>query len=71
MLNHSCEVETFLNYDKSSHAIAFTTDRPYQPGEQVCKSTRSYSILRRRLRDMKSGELRGLSIFNGFFRFFE
>ncbi|KAF6156568.1 hypothetical protein GIB67_000033 [Kingdonia uniflora] len=28
-------------------------------------------ILRRRLRDMKSGELRGLSIFNEFFRFFE
>ncbi|KAF6153813.1 hypothetical protein GIB67_001046 [Kingdonia uniflora] len=35
MLNHSCEVETFLDYDKSSQAVVFTTDRPYQPGEQV------------------------------------
>ncbi|KAJ4958595.1 hypothetical protein NE237_025706 [Protea cynaroides] len=35
MLNHSCEVETFLDYDKSSQGIVFTTDRPYQPGEQV------------------------------------
>ncbi|KAF5174967.1 ribulose-1,5 bisphosphate carboxylase/oxygenase large subunit N-methyltransferase protein [Thalictrum thalictroides] len=35
MLNHSCEVETFLDYDKSSKGIVFTTDRPYQPGEQV------------------------------------
>ncbi|KAF6169162.1 hypothetical protein GIB67_038659 [Kingdonia uniflora] len=32
---------------------------------------RTQYILRRRLRDMKSGELRGLSIFNGFFRFFK
>ncbi|KAF6138722.1 hypothetical protein GIB67_040854 [Kingdonia uniflora] len=30
ILNHSCGVETFLDYDKSSQA-----DRPYQPGEQV------------------------------------
>ncbi|KAF6137587.1 hypothetical protein GIB67_031866 [Kingdonia uniflora] len=150
MLNHSCEVETFLDYDKSSQAFVFTTDRPYQPGEQeklevlkkhglsaserfpiqipswpvelmayaylvvspptmarqfeessgligldvaspsqinlklflkqlavnLCTSEqiilfRTQYILRRRLRDMKSGELRGLSIFNGFFRFFE
>lgn len=35
MLNHGCEVETFLDYDKSSKAIVFTTDRQYQPGEQV------------------------------------
>ncbi|KAH9606652.1 hypothetical protein KSS87_013087 [Heliosperma pusillum] len=35
MLNHSCEVETFLDYDKSSKGIVFTTDRQYQPGEQV------------------------------------
>ncbi|XP_057526922.1 ribulose-1,5 bisphosphate carboxylase/oxygenase large subunit N-methyltransferase, chloroplastic [Amaranthus tricolor] len=35
MLNHSCEVETFLDYDKSSEGIVFTTDRSYQPGEQV------------------------------------
>ncbi|KAK7327285.1 hypothetical protein VNO80_31652 [Phaseolus coccineus] len=35
MLNHSCEVETFLDYDKQSKGIVFTTDRPYQPGEQV------------------------------------
>ncbi|KAB2068818.1 hypothetical protein ES319_A08G055800v1 [Gossypium barbadense] len=34
MLNHSCEVETYLNYDKSSQAVVFTTDRAYQPGEQ-------------------------------------
>ncbi|KAL6911402.1 hypothetical protein ACP4OV_000207 [Aristida adscensionis] len=35
MLNHSPEVETFLDYDKSSKGIVFTTDRSYQPGEQV------------------------------------
>ncbi|KAG8503192.1 hypothetical protein CXB51_001203 [Gossypium anomalum] len=35
MLNHSCEVETFLDYDKSSQGVVFTTDRAYQPGEQV------------------------------------
>nr|XP_016513002.1 PREDICTED: ribulose-1,5 bisphosphate carboxylase/oxygenase large subunit N-methyltransferase, chloroplastic-like [Nicotiana tabacum] len=35
MLNHNCEVETFLDYDKSSQGIVFTTDRAYQPGEQV------------------------------------
>ncbi|XP_058219217.1 ribulose-1,5 bisphosphate carboxylase/oxygenase large subunit N-methyltransferase, chloroplastic isoform X1 [Rhododendron vialii] len=35
MLNHSCEVDTFLDYDKSSKGVVFTTDRPYQPGEQV------------------------------------
>ncbi|XP_058115298.1 ribulose-1,5 bisphosphate carboxylase/oxygenase large subunit N-methyltransferase, chloroplastic [Magnolia sinica] len=35
MLNHSSEVETFLDYDKSSQGIVFTTDRSYQPGEQV------------------------------------
>ncbi|KAI5406591.1 ribulose-1,5 bisphosphate carboxylase/oxygenase large subunit N-methyltransferase, chloroplastic [Lathyrus oleraceus] len=35
MLNHNCEVETFLDYDKSSKGIVFTTDRPYLPGEQV------------------------------------
>jgi hypothetical protein len=28
-------VETFLDYDKSSKGVVFTTDRPYQPGEQV------------------------------------
>ncbi|KAL3633666.1 hypothetical protein CASFOL_022428 [Castilleja foliolosa] len=31
MLNHSCEVETFLDYDKSSQGVVFTTDRAYQP----------------------------------------
>ncbi|KAI7742023.1 hypothetical protein M8C21_029283 [Ambrosia artemisiifolia] len=35
MLNHSCDVETFLDYDKSTKGVVFTTDRPYQPGEQV------------------------------------
>ncbi|AQK54829.1 Rubisco methyltransferase family protein [Zea mays] len=35
MLNHSPEVETFLDFDKSSRGIVFTTDRSYQPGEQV------------------------------------
>ncbi|GAA0143965.1 methyltransferase [Lithospermum erythrorhizon] len=35
MLNHSCEVETFLDYDKSSKGVVFTTDRGYLPGEQV------------------------------------
>ncbi|XAR55243.1 [Ribulose-bisphosphate carboxylase]-lysine N-methyltransferase [Bertholletia excelsa] len=35
MLNHSCEVETFLDYDKSSKGVVFKTDRPYEPGEQV------------------------------------
>ncbi|KAJ0026434.1 hypothetical protein Pint_07371 [Pistacia integerrima] len=29
-------VETFLDYDNSSQGVVFTTDRPYQPGEQVC-----------------------------------
>ncbi|XP_055959786.1 uncharacterized protein LOC126657247 [Mercurialis annua] len=35
MLNHSCEVETFLDYDKSSQGVYFTTDRQYQLREQV------------------------------------
>ncbi|KAG6572214.1 Ribulose-1,5 bisphosphate carboxylase/oxygenase large subunit N-methyltransferase, chloroplastic, partial [Cucurbita argyrosperma subsp. sororia] len=35
MLNHNCEVETFLDYDKASQGVVFTTDRAYQPGEQV------------------------------------
>ncbi|KAF5726536.1 ribulose-1 5 bisphosphate carboxylase/oxygenase [Tripterygium wilfordii] len=35
MLNHSCEVETFLDYDKSSKGVVFTTNRQYEPGEQV------------------------------------
>ncbi|KAL3502575.1 hypothetical protein ACH5RR_037024 [Cinchona calisaya] len=35
MLNHSCQVETFLDYDRSSKGVVFTTDRAYQPGEQV------------------------------------
>lgn len=35
MLNHSCEVETFLDYDKSSQGVVFSTDRAYEPGEQV------------------------------------
>ncbi|CAI8606491.1 unnamed protein product [Vicia faba] len=35
MLNHNCEVETFLDYDRSSKGIVFTTGRPYLPGEQV------------------------------------
>ncbi|KAJ8899372.1 hypothetical protein K2173_018346 [Erythroxylum novogranatense] len=35
MMNHSCEVDTFLDYDKSSLGVVFTTDRSYQPGEQV------------------------------------
>ncbi|KAK1569025.1 hypothetical protein Q3G72_031776 [Acer saccharum] len=35
MLNHNCEVETFLDYDKSTKGIVFTTDQQYQPGEQV------------------------------------
>ncbi|MQL85588.1 hypothetical protein Taro_018096 [Colocasia esculenta] len=37
MLNHMPEVEAFLDYDKSSQGIVFTTDRSYQPGEQVKK----------------------------------
>ncbi|RYQ98665.1 hypothetical protein Ahy_B07g086432 [Arachis hypogaea] len=28
-------VDTFLDYDNLSKGIVFTTDRPYQPGEQV------------------------------------
>lgn len=28
-------METFLDFDKSSQGIVFTTDRSYQPGEQV------------------------------------
>ncbi|KAG8072217.1 hypothetical protein GUJ93_ZPchr0006g45920 [Zizania palustris] len=35
MLYHSPEVETFLDYDKSSEGIVFSTDCSYQPGEQV------------------------------------
>ncbi|XP_047249705.1 ribulose-1,5 bisphosphate carboxylase/oxygenase large subunit N-methyltransferase, chloroplastic isoform X1 [Capsicum annuum] len=35
MLNHNCEVKTFLDYDRSSQGIVFTTDRAYLPGEQV------------------------------------
>ncbi|CAL9182918.1 ribulose-1,5 bisphosphate carboxylase/oxygenase large subunit N-methyltransferase, chloroplastic-like isoform X1 [Musa acuminata AAA Group] len=35
MLNHSPQVETFLDYDKSSQGIFFMTDQSYQPGEQV------------------------------------
>ncbi|CAM8978757.1 unnamed protein product [Rhodiola kirilowii] len=35
MFNHSCEVQTFLDYDESSQGVVFTTDRQYQPGEQV------------------------------------
>ncbi|GMG98759.1 hypothetical protein Nepgr_000599 [Nepenthes gracilis] len=35
MLNHSSEVETYLDYDKSSKGVVFTTDRVYQPREQV------------------------------------
>ncbi|GAB2215101.1 hypothetical protein Drorol1_Dr00019476 [Drosera rotundifolia] len=35
MLNHSCEVQTFMDYDNSSKGVVFTTDRAYQPGEQV------------------------------------
>lgn len=29
------QVETFLDYDKSSQGVVFTTDRSYEPGEQV------------------------------------
>lgn len=29
------QVETFLDYDKASQGVVFTTDRAYQPGEQV------------------------------------
>lgn len=29
------QVETFLDYDKSSQGVVFTTDQQYQPGEQV------------------------------------
>ncbi|KAG4383153.1 hypothetical protein GLYMA_13G010500v4 [Glycine max] len=45
MLNHSCDVETFLDYDKTSKGIVFTTDRPYQPVElslSLKKSDASY-----------------------------
>ncbi|KAF5482635.1 hypothetical protein F2P56_003189 [Juglans regia] len=35
MMNHSCEVDTFLDYDRPSKGVVFTTDRPYEPGEQV------------------------------------
>ncbi|CAN0927285.1 Ribulose-1,5 bisphosphate carboxylase/oxygenase large subunit N-methyltransferase, chloroplastic, partial [Linum grandiflorum] len=37
MLNHSCEVETFLDYDKSSKGVVFTTDRPYQLGIHILR----------------------------------
>lgn len=29
------QVEAFLDFDKSSKGIVFTTDRSYEPGEQV------------------------------------
>ncbi|GJZ88471.1 heat shock protein 70 family protein [Tanacetum coccineum] len=29
MLNRSCDVETFLDCDKSTKGVVFTTDRPY------------------------------------------
>lgn len=35
MLNHNCEVETYLDYDKSSKGVVFTADRPYQPGLHI------------------------------------
>ncbi|CAB4305010.1 unnamed protein product [Prunus armeniaca] len=35
MLNHSCEVDAFLDYDKSSQGVVFSTDVSYEPGEQV------------------------------------
>lgn len=35
MLNHNSEVDTYLDYDKSSKGVVFTTDRAYEPGEQV------------------------------------
>ncbi|XP_042386567.1 ribulose-1,5 bisphosphate carboxylase/oxygenase large subunit N-methyltransferase, chloroplastic-like [Zingiber officinale] len=35
MLNHSPEVETFLDYDKASKGIVFMADQSYQLGEQV------------------------------------
>ncbi|CAH9072858.1 unnamed protein product [Cuscuta epithymum] len=35
MLNHSCQVEAFLDYDKSSRGVVFRTDRAYEPGEQI------------------------------------
>lgn len=38
------QVETFLDFDKSSQGVVFTTDRPYQPGEQV--NTESFSPLK-------------------------
>ncbi|XLR27789.1 hypothetical protein S83_055689, partial [Arachis hypogaea] len=31
-------VDTFFNYDNLSKGIVFTTDRPYQPGEQLLLS---------------------------------
>ncbi|KAB2610732.1 ribulose-1,5 bisphosphate carboxylase/oxygenase large subunit N-methyltransferase [Pyrus ussuriensis x Pyrus communis] len=35
MLNHSCKVDAFLDYDKSSQGVVFSTDVAYEPGEQV------------------------------------
>ncbi|TQD75908.1 hypothetical protein C1H46_038539 [Malus baccata] len=35
MLNHSCKVDAFLDYDKSSQGVVFSTDEAYEPGEQV------------------------------------
>jgi len=35
MLNHSSEVDTFLDYDKASQGVIFPTDRSYDPGEQI------------------------------------
>ncbi|VAI60358.1 unnamed protein product [Triticum turgidum subsp. durum] len=37
MLNHSPEVDAFLDYDKSSQGIVFTTDRSYQPGVYILR----------------------------------
>lgn len=38
------QVEAFLDYDKSSKGVVFTTDRAYQPGEQVMTSQFFFNI---------------------------
>lgn len=38
------QVETFLDYDKTSRGVVFTTDRSYQPGEQVIFKCISFDV---------------------------
>eukprot|EP00270_Netrium_digitus_P022011 TRINITY_DN968_c0_g1_i2.p1 TRINITY_DN968_c0_g1~~TRINITY_DN968_c0_g1_i2.p1 ORF type:complete len:650 (-),score=199.89 TRINITY_DN968_c0_g1_i2:262-2211(-) len=38
MLNHRCEVEAYLDFDKWRNAVVFKTDRVYEAGQQVYAS---------------------------------